>query len=221
MNVPCTSSSSREPWLSSGPARLLAGLSAIGAVALTAAASSGLFPGEQALLRWLIANVEPWFGPFSAAMDDAFTDWSATAVFALLVPVVWFLWGRWPTAVFVIAGALTGLTRLGNLANRPRPTGKLEWGSVASDGGGYPSGHVIYFVLVFGMLAFFALWLPSPLPRRATAAILVGLIAAVGPSRLVELDHWPADVVGAYLIAFPALVTTITLYIHGPRILAR
>ena len=196
----------RSPWLVSRSARLAGLVSLCGGVALGVAASGReLFPGERSVLVWFV-DAEPRLGAPARLLDDAFTDASATLVYAVLLALVWRFWGTQAAAAFGLAGGFTILARIGNLVDRPRPTGRLEWGSADMATGGFPSGHVVYFVLVFGTLAFLAT--QRSMPRRAMVIVGVSgiLIAFVGPSRLVLADHWPADVVGGYLLAQAGLV---------------
>ena len=56
--------------------------------------------------------------------------------------------------MFVIAGGMTGVSKLVDLALRPRPNEELVWTPIVHGEGGYPSGHVVYAVLVFGMIEY-------------------------------------------------------------------
>ncbi len=174
-----------------------------------------LFPGERAVTRWLVVNFEDVLRPVSEVFDKAFTDASATLVYLLLVPIVVAFWGRWTGIAFLLAGLATGMTRLGSTVARPRPSGDLEWGVVLSGQGGYPSGHVVYMTLVFGALVSFT----GP-DRSATEKVIAGLLAAMvgftGISRILVLDHWPIDVVGGYLLAWPLLVAVVYLHRLAP-----
>ena len=117
--------------------------------------------------------------------------------------------------LFGVSGSLTGLTWLFSLADRARPTDDLHFEDVVKVPGIYPSGHVVYGVLVFGMIAYLAYRYMKPGTRR-TVLIWTMISAAVlmGPSRVVELDHWPADVVGSYLLAMPFLLILIWIDRH-------
>lgn len=206
--------------LVSSTARRAAALSLIVGIATTVlVATNDLLPGEVELLRWVLRWLEPVLGPVSDVLDDSFTDTSASVVFVVLVPVVWWWRGHWGAVVFLVAGAATSLARLGNLVDRPRPSGSLSWSDSAPGPGGYPSGHVVYFVLVFGTVALLA---ASPADRPghrehpAVSWLAGAAIVVVGPARLVALDHWPLDVVGAYVLAFPVLVALGHLWTCGP-----
>lgn len=196
----------RAPRVVSRAACLVGLVSLCAGLALSLAASGReLFPGERAVLVWFV-DTEQRLGTPARLLDGAFTDASATVVYVALLAAVWRYWGTRAAAAFGLAGALTILARLGNVVDRPRPTGRLEWGSADEAAGGFPSGHVVYFVLVFGTMAFLATQHRMGPRARLIVPVCCVLIAFVGPSRLVLADHWPADVVGGYLLALPGLV---------------
>ncbi|MCH7786375.1 MAG: phosphatase PAP2 family protein [Chloroflexi bacterium] len=107
--------------------------------------------------------------------------------------------------------------RLTEIADRPRPDKTFVWKETLDGTSSYPSGHVIYTVLIFGALAYLALQHMNPSWRRtALVGFLVAIIALMGIMRVVELDHWPADVTASYLIALPLLLGGIWLYPRLP-----
>lgn len=180
-----------------------------------------LLPGERAVTQWCVDHLAQPMRGLSGVLDVAFTDVAAPIMFVLIVGVVWWRWGRYPAVVLFVAGSTTGLTKLADLAARPRPTSDLEWGDVVFGRGGYPSGHVVYVVVVFGTLAFLARRHASSDRARTVIPIgCVALIVLVGPSRLVELEHWPADLVAGYLLGLPVVMTTIWLAPRLPTVLA-
>ena len=63
---------------------------------------------------------------FADLIDPALTDMAAPVVFVAIALLVWWRWGRYPAVLLGLAGACTGLTRLGDLVNRPRPTSTVE-----------------------------------------------------------------------------------------------
>jgi membrane-associated phospholipid phosphatase len=74
--------------------------------------------------------------------------------------------------------------------------------------------------MVFGMLSHLA---SRHVERSATRRILrvgaVSLIVVTGPSRLIEGDHWPADVIAGYTIASAGLAAVIWLDRRLPVVL--
>lgn len=158
----------------------------------------------RALSRTMVSPVEWILTP----IDVVLTDVAATTTFVGLLVMVAVRWGRGAFAVFCMAGVLTAPTRVVDVAPRPRPTEDLAWSEVVFGEGGYPSGHVVYAVLVFGSLAL--LVKRHALPSRARSIAIVGLwtlVSAMGAIRVAQLEHWPADAVAAYLFGGAFLVT--------------
>src|SRR5207253_11484704 len=112
----------------------------------------------------------------------------------------------WGTAL--MSTALKGVTQ------RPRPLAPQVRVPVAQLGGSsFPSGHVLTYVGVYGFAAHLANGLIRPeATRRVVVGGLVGLVAAVGPSRIYQGHHWPTDVLASYLLGISYLVGLATLY---------
>lgn len=98
-------------------------------------------------------------------------------------------------AVTVLVPSLWGLMHW--LLRAPRPSD----GFVVVDSNGFPSGHTANATAA-GLAAVLLLW-----PRlRPAGRVIVGVLAAalaafVGATRVALLAHWPADVVGGWLLA--------------------
>src|SRR5579859_7859541 len=131
----------------------------------------------------------------------------AGAALAAIVGLLLLL-RRWLDAIVVFC--FSGLADasnflLGLLVQRPRPDGHgiIVLQNVTATTG-YPSGHVVHAIAFLGILIFVSLqtrrvaWLLWPL-----RALFVAVILLMGPSRLLEGEHWPTDVLaGAILGAF-------------------
>ena len=77
----------------------------------------------------------------------------------------------------------------------------------------FPSGHVLYFVTLFGFLLFLTFtFAPKHFVRNLVVFILALLIFLIGPSRIYLGAHWFSDVLAAYLLGFLWLVLIITLH---------
>jgi membrane-associated phospholipid phosphatase len=192
-----------------------------GSVALTLIARRvELLPGEVTTMRWIGSHLSGSLGVAGPVLDTAFTGLIPPLLFVMLVAAVWWRWGRYPAALFFLAGSVTGLTKLADLARRPRPNDDLTWGEIVVGEGGYPSGHVVFTVMVFGMLTYLA---ARHVERPATRHLLSGgalvLIVVTGPSRMIEGDHWPADVVAGYTLAIAGLAGVIWIDRRLPQVL--
>ena len=137
----------------------------------------------------------------------------------LIPPVIaglFWVFGLRLEAVFQLAGwGTTGLSYLVKRnMRRPRPEHPEIRVAIANLGGSsFPSGHVLGYVGVYGMLAYLANALIRPrLLRRAVVTALTGLIAAVGPSRIYLGHHWFTDVLASYLLGTSYLLGLTALY---------
>src|SRR5437763_1258483 len=87
------------------------------------------------------------------------------------------------------------------IVRRPRPSDHgLHILHVITTYYSFPSGHVVHAVAFFGFVLFLT-WqtrrlAPLLWPVRA---VLIALIALMGPSRELEGEHWPSDVLGGLL----------------------
>lgn len=186
-------------------------------VALTVTVrNTDLLPGELSVSRWMFEHAGSAGKDASNVLGLATDTVGAPVVFAVLIPLVWWLWGRFAVATYVMVGGITAVVSLIDMASRPRPTQDFTFGDIVYGKGGYPSGHVIYAVLVFGILGFLLNRYGAPSWRRAALVwTLVTLVVLMGPSRLIEQAHWPADVTGGYLIGLTMLLGTIWLHDHS------
>lgn len=178
---------------------------------------SNLLPGEAALTRWLAGETGRPGDILGDFLDFISAETVAPFIFAAALLVVWRLWGRYPGGILGVAGLLTAVTKIADLNDRPRPTPDLEWDFAYTGDGGFPSQHVIYGVLVFGLIAYLSFrCIKRPLLRWTMVGIFGGLAALMGPGRVIDGEHWPADVIGGYLISLPPLFALIWLH---PRVL--
>ncbi len=137
----------------------------------------------------------------------------------LFILILGFLYrkGYRKEAAFVPAVLLTPALNilLKELVARPRPSEALVSVFEPLPQYSYPSGHVMYYVVFFGFLAFLAASLPKLEPRWRIFLLSVSLplILLVGVSRIYLGAHWPSDVVGAYLFGGLYLIVLILIYL--------
>jgi membrane-associated phospholipid phosphatase len=89
------------------------------------------------------------------------------------------------------------------IVRRPRPADhNLHILHVIKTYYSFPSGHVIHAVAFFGFVLFLTWQTRRPAPFLLlwpVRAVLIALIVLMGPSRVLEGEHWPSDVLGGLL----------------------
>lgn len=113
----------------------------------------------------------------------------------------------WVTALIPV---LWGLMHWG--LHRPRP----PEGFVFVDSNGFPSGHTSHAASA-ALVAVLLLW--PHLARRGRALVVTAAAALavfVGATRVILLAHWPADVLGGWLLAL-AVVPLAARAVEGRR----
>jgi undecaprenyl-diphosphatase len=123
----------------------------------------------------------------------------------------------------LLAGAVGAGVRL--LVARARPAGPLIHVAAPLGGYSFPSGHVIMYSTLFG-LTFYAVpvsWRSDSLRNVVLVLLMLPVVPVVlvGPSRVYLGEHWPSDVVGAYLFASVWLAGTIELDLWHKRRVGR
>ena len=202
----------------SRPYYILIGALVASSTALSVAVrGDGPLPGEVATARWMHEHPPAAVDLFAGFIDPVLTDTAAPVVVVAITLLVWWRWGRYPAVLLGLAGVCTGLTRLGDLVERPRPTPTVEWSGYSFGNGGYPSGHVVFSVLVLGTGAVLARRHATPRIAMWIVGSMQLLIAVTSWTRVSRLEHWPLDVMGGGLMAAVGLLGIIWLH---PRLAA-
>ena len=102
------------------------------------------------------------------------------------------------------------------IVHRPRPTTSLVDVVRQVSGFSFPSGHVMFYVGLFGFLTFLVFTLLKHSWLRTVLLVLLGvLLVLIGPSRIYLGAHWPSDVLGAYMLGSLVLLAIIRFYRWG------
>ena len=79
----------------------------------------------------------------------------------------------------------------------------------------FPSGHVVFYVVFFGFIAFLAWSLLTGYRRWVVIAACGLLIVLIAPSRVYLGAHWASDVIGEYVIGMLWLIMIILRVTDG------
>ncbi|MEO5617244.1 MAG: phosphatase PAP2 family protein [Candidatus Eisenbacteria bacterium] len=199
--------------------RLLATVAAIAAVAFVVLAvlarSEAYFPIDLAITRYVQSLDSALLNlPFRALNVVGFPPIVTILYFVIALAI--FLTGRrWEAIGAGIAtlgaAALTDLVKI--LVMRPRPSMDLVNVEHAIRSTGFPAGHVLNITAFVGFLTYLAYVRLAPSWRRTVLiALLVLMIALMGPSLIDAGEHWPSDVLGGYLLGIAWLAMAIGIY---------
>ncbi len=159
-------------------------------------------------------------------------NWPVPAAVTLGIVIIAFLvLRRWLDAlvVLVAAGIADESTYIvSQYVKRPRPSGNgIHILTVIKNTFSYPSGHVVYATAVFGLLLYLTTQIRRELhPALVWTArvVLLIFIVSMGPSRILEGEHWPSDVFAGFAFGAFWLVLSAHAYKWArhrfPRLLA-
>jgi membrane-associated phospholipid phosphatase len=192
------------------------------AIALSVAAHFfSVFPFDLKIAQELKEEQNPVFAQAMQWVSVLGETW-IEAVLVGTVMAIFLVRRRWPEAVFVLATVssvmLTSVLKV--LIGRPRPPSFLGnpgdfFSSV--DQYSFPSGHVLFYVVFFGFIAFLAWSHLTGYVRWLIIATCGFLIVLIAPSRVYLGAHWASDVIGSYVIGVLWLVMIILGYLMAGR----
>ena len=152
-----------------------------------------------------IANFVSWFG----MMPQAYV------MIILVVAALFIARRRWEAVVLgvstIITIALNVLVKI--MVRYPGPTAPQSPELLTINDYTFPSGHVMFFMVFFGFIAYLIASLMKRSWKRTVLLILLGfLLVFVGFFRVYLLAHWASDVVGGYMLGGVMLIATILVY---------
>jgi undecaprenyl-diphosphatase len=164
--------------------------------------NSPIFAGLMYLISW------PGFSPQSFILS------------VLIVLAIYLFGFQWEATTALVAALLPPLVNVivKDYIRRPRPTVDLVNVFGILNSYSFPSGHVMFYVGFFGFLWFLVYTLLKRSWRRTLLLVFLGiLIGLVGISRIYLGQHWPSDVLGAYLLGGLTLVAILQFYRWGKK----
>ena len=189
----------------------------ISASGLTLAAYTfGVFRFDLVIAFALRNQDHPAFTALMTAVSFLGDGW-IPVILVLAAAAFCALKKRWVEAAFVIITLSSGILAgaLKHVVGRPRPPGFIfSPGDIfpSINQYAYPSGHVLFFVVFFGFVAYLGWKFLAGLTRWLLVSLCAVLILLIGPSRIYLGEHWVSDVIGSYIIGTFWLIILILLY---------
>jgi undecaprenyl-diphosphatase len=165
------------------------------------AEGTNVLPGDIGTMLFIQRHI-----PDETAWLFELVNWIGTTLIAAAVTVTFgllFLVLRQPVAA--VLTLLTFPLRLLNsvlkaIFDSPRPSEAVVRVTEIADGLGFPSGHAMGAMLMYGMLFILAPRLTASRPLQVAFRIAaMTTIIHAGVSRIYVGAHWPSDVLGGYL----------------------
>ena len=177
------------------------------------AAGNGVVPGDVAVARFVQRAPDP-----VADALAAFAYWVAVgpviAGLAIALGGGLLARGRPAAAALLLAAALVRTLNpsLKDLFDSPRPTPDVVRVTEQARGLGFPSGHAMGAMLLFGsVVALTYAGIGPPGARRLVRIAAVLVIAVAGFGRISTGAHWPSDVLGGFMWGGTALLLLLRL----------
>ncbi len=178
------------------------------------------FPLDLAITRALQSINSPVFADLMILVSWPGFPPQSFLLSALIVLAIYLFGFHWEAIGALVAALLPPLINVvvKDLIRRPRPTVDLVHVLGILNSYSFPSGHVMFYVGFFGFLWFLVYTLLKRSIRRTLLLIILGsLIGLVGFSRIYLGQHWPSDVLGAYLLGGLTLVAILQFYRWGKK----
>lgn len=137
----------------------------------------------------------------------------------VLIAFTLYLYGlHWESVMSILAAVSSGVfnSLVKSLIRRPRPGEDLVDVFEVLMSFSFPSGHVMFYTILFGFICYLVYALLKPSLMRCFLLVLFGgFIFLVGLSRIYLGQHWASDVLGAYLLGGLILAGIVLLYRWG------
>ena len=159
------------------------------------------FPGDLAVSTRVQSLGSDWLDVVIEAIAAAGTSIGALTAVGIALLATFALRGPRP-AGYLLAVATVGVivrTVLKTAIARPRPTEELVRVMDIRDSYSFPSGHVMFYVVLLGSLYFLLSPGLSGKMMRLVQTIIAVALALIGISRVYLGVHWLSDVLAGYI----------------------
>jgi membrane-associated phospholipid phosphatase len=183
------------------------------------------FPGDMSITKMLQKRKNPWLRSFMIGISEIGFPKLAVPLTFCFAGIFWALRFRLE-AIFILLTSSSNLLNalVKRLIKRPRPTNELVSVVRVINEPSFPSGHVMHYTNLFGLLTYLLAtnWHSGKL-RNTLIAICSALIICIGPSRVYLGAHWPSDVMAGYLYGglwfggVMVLYLRVKAWIHPPK----
>ncbi len=183
------------------------------------------FPGDRGITHTLQKQEHTWIRRGMHIISEPGFPRYSVPLTAGIASAFWLLRFRLE-AIFLLLSSTSNLLNalIKRVIKRPRPTQELVTVARVINEPSFPSGHVMHYLNLFGMLSYFLAtnWRPGRL-RNSLIALCTSLIALIGPSRVYLGAHWPSDVMAGYVYGglwfggLMALYLRVKAWIHPPK----
>jgi len=178
------------------------------------ASGNGVLPGDKAIALGVQRADVP--GAQHLAWL-AYMIAGAPIVTAIATTIMFFLGraGRHTEALFFLSVVVIRSTNwlLKSLAESPRPNETAVRVTEQAEGLGFPSGHVMSAVLLYGSIIYLSRFIVRQRTARCMLMAAAGFaILVTGFGRIYTGAHWPSDVLGGYLWGTLALLLVLWAY---------
>lgn len=163
------------------------------------------FSFDLLITRTLQSIDYPWFS-FLMKWFSQFGNIFLASLSTVFIASLFFLFRKRKEAFLVLSSTI-GLLTVGFLLKaviaRPRPdTSLVEQVEKFVRADSFPSGHVLFFVGLYGFLIMYFAREKKSFVNRLILGFFILLISLMGVSRIYVGAHWFSDVLGAYLLGF-------------------
>lgn len=161
------------------------------------------FSLDLAIAKMVQAINLPYFGQLMTALSNSGWGIQANLIIGSIIVSLLLLRKKLASLFIIFISLLDTLLfySTANLINRPRPTPDLirvDWKITV---GGFPSGHVLMYTLIFGFLAYLShKYIGNRYLKWGFVSFFIFLIIIIGVARIYSGQHWPSDILGGYLI---------------------